>query len=91
MAWHYNSVPTYHLPHLPYHTGFSSHYGFNPLYGKIFIATYSFPGFPVPCTNGVLLEEQDPHLAALLLLLTDVLCTRHADSYEKDLANSATL
>eukprot|EP00794_Sanderia_malayensis_P017812 gene17812-19590_t len=33
MAWHYNSVPAYHLPHLPYHTGFSSHYGFNPLYG----------------------------------------------------------
>jgi len=33
MAWHYNSVPAYHLPHLPYHSGFSSHYGYNPLYG----------------------------------------------------------
>lgn len=33
MSWHYNSVPAYHLPHLPYHSGFSSHYGFNPLYG----------------------------------------------------------
>eukprot|EP00112_Aurelia_sp_Birch-Aquarium-sp1_P005110 Seg1580.10 transcript_id=Seg1580.10/GoldUCD/mRNA.D3Y31 product="Homeobox protein OTX2" protein_id=Seg1580.10/GoldUCD/D3Y31 len=33
MSWHYNSVPAYHLPHLPYHGGFSSHYGFNPLYG----------------------------------------------------------
>ena len=44
MAWHYNSVPAYHLPHLPYHSGFSSHYGYNPLYGKstLPISSYLF-------------------------------------------------